>query len=107
MTPRIKQLDAVFTSALHDVSLSFTGVAQAIHRGVPEVKHVALVRNKDQSQFTYSVLFHDRERLSVTLVRMAEEELLGADEREVERPVDLPEPYTLDVELKDGEITLH
>ena len=85
---RLEQLDKAFTDALHNATLSMTGVAQTIHRAVPDVKHVALVINKDENQYTFSVLFHDRERLSVSLYRMEEGEELPEGEREVIREVE-------------------
>lgn len=103
---RVAQLETVFESAMRDPHLSMTGIAQALHRGVPEVKQVAKVSDKDESQITFSVLFHDRERLSITIHRMGNDEVAPEDETVVEREV-LPELWALDVTMKDGKIELN
>lgn len=69
MSSRIQTLDQVFTTALNDGTLSLAGVAKVVHRDVPEVKQVAVVKETNGNNITFSVLFHDRERLSITLHR--------------------------------------
>lgn len=85
---RLQTLDAMLLAALHDPSLTFTGVAKTIHRTVPEVKQVAVVKRDQENTITISVLFHDHERLNINLFKMSDEELLGDGEREVVREAD-------------------